>query len=156
MSALPPWNDLIAGNGCPFCALPPEQNEYMLKVADLGVSSMYLERNQTYSGYCLVIFNKRHVTGIEHLTAEEHTAYSRDIKNAADAIFKTVQPDHMNYATLGNVIPHLHYHLIPRYQDDGRWGAPVWTSKLEEMKQKKLTDQAYEDLVQRIRRNLVL
>jgi diadenosine tetraphosphate (Ap4A) HIT family hydrolase len=156
MAELPPWNDLIAGKGCPFCALPPEQNEYMIKIADLGVSTMYLERNQTYRGYCLVIFNKRHVTGIEHLTAEEHAQYSRDIKNAAEAISKTVQPDHMNYATLGNVMPHLHYHLIPRYKDDGRWGAPVWTSKLAEMADKKLDEAAYAALAGDIRRNLVL
>lgn len=156
MSALPPWNDLIAGKNCPFCTLPPEQNEFMLKVADLDVSSLYLERNQTYPGYCLLIFNKRHVTGLERLSVEEHRQYSADLKKAAGAIFQTVRPEHMNYASLGNVIPHLHYHLIPRYKDDGRWGAPVWMSNLSEMPHKKLDEAAYALLAGSLRRNLEL
>jgi len=32
----------------------------------------------------------------------------------------------MNYAVFGNVIPHLHWNVMPRYKDDGLWGAPPW------------------------------
>lgn len=135
MSAQPAekWDALIRGENCPVCAPRPDSNEYHDKVADLSVSTLYLVRNQTYRGYCVMIFNARHITGLEHLTQSEHDAFSADLRRAAQAIFKTVTPDLMNYATLGNVIPHLHYHIIPRYKNDPRWGAPIWESDLSTM-----------------------
>jgi len=39
----------------------------------------------------------------------------------------------MNVAALGNQMAHLHWHIIPRYESDPRWGGPVWTSTEEEM-----------------------
>ncbi len=155
MTALPPWDDLIAGKDCPFCAARPDVDDYAFKVADLSVSTLFLDRNQMHRGYCLLVFNARHVTGIEHLTPQEHAAYMQDFKRAADAVYAAMAPAHMNYATLGNVIPHLHMHIIPRYPDDGRWGAPVWTTRLEDMKNLHLpTEEHYLKLVDAIRRKL--
>lgn len=67
----------------------------------------------------------------------------QDLKRAADAVHKATTPDHMNYATLGNIIPHLHYHIIPRYKNAARWRAPVWTSTQEEMPRKELDAAGY-------------
>lgn len=154
MSTLPGWQDLIDGKECPFCAPRPDDDGFNIKVADLGVSTLYLDHNQVHRGYSVLIFKKRHVTGIEHLSTEEYTAFMQDLKRAADALYKAVQPDHMNYATLGNVIPHLHYHLIPRYKDAERWGAPVWTSSLAEMSKKNLDLAEYAALIAGIKKHL--
>jgi diadenosine tetraphosphate (Ap4A) HIT family hydrolase len=151
MSGLPGWDDLIAGKGCPFCSLPEDHDDYKIKVADLAVSSLFMERNQAFFGYCILIFKPRHVTGLEHLTAEEHAAFSSDLKRAGDAVFKAVQPDHMNYATLGNVIPHLHYHILPRYKDDRCWGGPPWLADAASRPERKLTEKEYVDLAEKIR-----
>ncbi|MBI1216866.1 MAG: HIT domain-containing protein [Alphaproteobacteria bacterium] len=132
-NALPPWEDLIAGKGCPFCPPRPDDNEFWLKVASLSAATLYIDRNQAYRGYCLLVFDKRHVTGLEQLDEDEHRALTTDLRRAALAISKAVSPDMMNYASLGNVIPHLHFHLIPRYENDPRWGGPIWTTKLEDM-----------------------
>lgn len=140
------WAALMRGEGCPICAPRSATNEYHDKVADLSVSTLYLVRNQTYRGYCVMIFNPCHATGLETLTAEEHAAFSRDLKRAADAIASVVKPDLMNYATLGNVIPHLHYHLIPRYESDPRWGAPIWESELATMQVTTLADDDFAQL----------
>jgi diadenosine tetraphosphate (Ap4A) HIT family hydrolase len=37
-----------------------------------------------------------------------------------------MQPLKVNVASLGNVVPHLHWHVIPRYADDAHVPAPVW------------------------------
>jgi diadenosine tetraphosphate (Ap4A) HIT family hydrolase len=37
-----------------------------------------------------------------------------------------MQPLKVNVASLGNVVPHLHWHIIPRYADDAHFPAPVW------------------------------
>ena len=39
---------------------------------------------------------------------------------------KALQPDKINLASFGNVVPHLHWHLIPRYLDDRHFPQPVW------------------------------
>lgn len=154
-STLPPWPDLIAGKGCPFCIPQPDIDQWGVKIADLSVSTLVLDRAQTYRGYSLLKFRARHVTGIEQLTTDEYDAYMRDLKQAATAVFHAVKPDHMNYATLGNVIPHLHYHIIPRWENDPRWGAPVWTSRLQDMVKIRLEDDnAYLTLAADIRRFL--
>jgi diadenosine tetraphosphate (Ap4A) HIT family hydrolase len=49
-----------------------------------------------------------------------------DLRTSASAIYQTVKPDHMNYELLGNSNPHLHWHIIPRYKTDPRWGQPIW------------------------------
>ncbi len=149
--ALPPFDDMHAGKGCPFCQPRPDVNEFWIKIADLSASSLYLERNQVYRGYSIMVFNGRHVNGIEHLNAQEYAAFASDLHKAATAISKGVGAEHMNYATLGNVIPHLHYHIIPRYKADPRWGAPVWTSKLEDMEKKTLTPAQYDEIIEKIR-----
>lgn len=154
-SGLPPWDDLISGKNCPLCEPYAEGNAYNFKIADLSVSGLYLERDQTYRGYCVMKFQARHVTGIEHLSADEYTAFMNDLRQSARAIAAVVKPDHMNYATLGNVIPHLHYHIIPRYQGDLRWGAPVWLTSLADMPKTKVSDAEYAELVAAIRAALV-
>jgi diadenosine tetraphosphate (Ap4A) HIT family hydrolase len=46
----------------------------------------------------------------------------------------------MNVESLGNVMPHLHWHVIPRYKTDPRWGAPIWPSDLREQIDRRLLD----------------
>ena len=41
------------------------------------------------------------------------------------------KPDHINIASLGNVMPHLHWHIIPRYRADPRWGGPIWPEEAQ-------------------------
>jgi diadenosine tetraphosphate (Ap4A) HIT family hydrolase len=43
-----------------------------------------------------------------------------------------MQPDKVNLATLGNVVPHLHWHVIPRYKEDSCFPASVWSEKQRE------------------------
>jgi diadenosine tetraphosphate (Ap4A) HIT family hydrolase len=44
------------------------------------------------------------------------------------AIRHVMQPDKINLASLGNVVPHLHWHVIPRWRDDRHFPAPVWAA----------------------------
>ena len=39
-----------------------------------------------------------------------------------------LEPDKMNLASLGNLTPHLHWHVIPRWRDDRHFPAPVWAA----------------------------
>jgi diadenosine tetraphosphate (Ap4A) HIT family hydrolase len=126
---------------CPLCLPRPEDSPNWLKVAALGVSTLYLDRNQTYRGHCQLVFDPRHVEGLESLEAGEHDAMMRDLRRAARAIVSTVRPDRMNYVSLGNVVPHLHWHLVPRYRSDPRWGSPIYTTDVNEMRVTRIEEQ---------------
>ncbi|MEZ0259507.1 MAG: HIT family protein [Alphaproteobacteria bacterium] len=121
MPAQSNWEDLTAGKDCPFCAPRGERNEFSLLVKKLSASTLYLDREQTYLGRCALIYSKRHVTGLELLTDAEYGEFMGDLRIAMKAIAAAVAPDQMNYASLGNSIPHLHYHIIPRYKTNPRW-----------------------------------
>jgi diadenosine tetraphosphate (Ap4A) HIT family hydrolase len=42
------------------------------------------------------------------------------------AVREVMQPEKINVASLGNMTPHVHWHVIPRYLDDAHFPSPVW------------------------------
>jgi diadenosine tetraphosphate (Ap4A) HIT family hydrolase len=97
------------------------------------MSSLYLSKNQTYRGHCQLIFDRRHVTCVAELSVDEWRGMSGDLFKAQAAITRTVRPDHINIESLGNIVPHLHWHIVPRYRNDPRWGSPIWLTSLADM-----------------------
>ncbi len=147
------WN-WMNGAHCPLCAPRPTADRFKIEIAQLTVSTLYLDRDQQYRGYSVLIFDPRHATGIEQLTPEEHAAFTGDLHRSAKAIYEAFRPDLMNYASLGNGIPHAHWHIIPRYESDPRWGYPVWATAVEELEAPQkvlLSDPEYESMVDRVR-----
>lgn len=51
---------------------------------------------------------------------------------AEQALSAIVQPDKINLASLGNAVPHIHWHVIPRFRDDPRFPNPVWGERLRQ------------------------
>lgn len=127
------WNKLISGEQCPFCQPRDDNNQFWDKIATLSTSTLYLNKKQTYKGYSLLIFDKCHANNPNDITQEQWLNFSQDLYIAQKAIQAVVKPTHINVAALGNQISHLHYHIIPRYDTDPRWGAPIWMNTPEEM-----------------------
>jgi len=125
------WKQLAYGHSCPLDAPRAPSNEQWEYVAALKVSTLYLAKNQTYRGHCLLILDLRHATRPDQLSPAEWASYCADLQKAETAIVRAVQPNHINIASLGNVMPHLHWHIIPRYQTDPRWGGPIWPEETE-------------------------
>ncbi|MEO8085120.1 MAG: HIT domain-containing protein [Ardenticatenales bacterium] len=73
---------------------------------------------------------------------------------AQGAIEAVVRPDHLNVASLGNQVAHLHWHIVPRYDGDPRWGAPIWTNTEAEMKRVSLPPHEHAALVRDIHARL--
>ena len=132
------WDQLAAGIGCAFDAPRPDHSAEWDAVAKLRAATLYLPQNQAYRGHCILVFDPRHATRLDQLNAREWEAYAADLHRAVRAIVAVCQPDHMNVESLGNVMPHLHWHLIPRYKTDPRWGSPIWPSDLREQADRRL------------------
>ncbi len=95
------------------------------KVRDLPASVAILGNDQFYRGYTVVIA-KTHATELYHLEGAELAQYLGDMVGVARAIDRAFHPRKMNYECLGNTVPHLHWHLFPRYADDPNAMRPTW------------------------------
>lgn len=144
------WRSYIAGATCPMCVKP----EKKLLIAELSVSKLYLNPNQRWLGYSYVVF-KDHVTDLHLLSEADSTAYYQDMMRAVNAIVKAFHPDKMNFDNLGNVVPHLHWHIIPRYAGDANWRNPPWSDWYEwDAKWAILTEDQYATIIEAIRSHL--
>jgi diadenosine tetraphosphate (Ap4A) HIT family hydrolase len=83
-----------------------------------------LQRANIQRGYTLVIWRGRHITEPTELTPDEASSYSQSVLKVARALMAYYKPLKMNYETLGNSLPHLHTHLVPRYVNDPAPGRP--------------------------------
>lgn len=119
------WPDLIRGLGCEMCeAGRPEADRYGVRIHKGVYSDAYLQRADVQRGYTLVIWRGRHVNEPTELDDAEATGYWAEVLDVAQALITVYSPLKMNYETLGNSLPHLHTHLVPRYLADPRPGQP--------------------------------
>jgi len=119
------WQLLIRGIGCGMCESErPDADAFGVCVQRGRFSDAYLQRKDIQRGYTVVIWRGRHVTEPTDLAEDEASGYWAEILSVSRALQAFYQPLKMNYETLGNSLPHLHTHLIPRYQADPRPGQP--------------------------------
>lgn len=130
----------------------PKTNQNAVWIAQLSISTLSLYRDQRFRGYCLLSFDDWDTTNFDALSSEEYQKFMLDLRTASKAIRVAVKPDHMNYELLGNMDPHLHWHIIPRYKNDPRWGYPIWEGRKTEWE--VLTDEEYKSLIEQIQSQL--
>ena len=80
-----------------------------------------------YPGFCRVIL-ERHATELTQLSGEERIGLMQVVFAVEEAVRETMQPDKVNVASLGNMTPHVHWHVIPRYRDDRHFPSPIWAA----------------------------
>ena len=112
---------------CPFClklahvdSLSREELVWQFphSIALLGLWQYYL-------GYCILVA-RRHASELNQLSESERIAYFNEMCWLAKAIEAAFHPRKLNYELLGNQVPHLHWHLFPRYDHDPDVLKPVW------------------------------
>ncbi len=78
-----------------------------------------------YPGFCRVIL-ARHVREMSDLAQNERRRLMAVVFAVEEVVREAMRPDKMNVASLGNMTPHVHWHVIPRYADDRHFPSPVW------------------------------
>ena len=112
---------------CGICAMIDRIKEGTFRdfVAELRSCYVILGDQQFYRGYC-VLFAKIHATELYLMPANAARALFDEMRLTAEAIAAVVKPWKMNYECLGNSEPHVHWHLLPRYENDELRFGPVW------------------------------
>jgi diadenosine tetraphosphate (Ap4A) HIT family hydrolase len=116
---------LRRGEGCGFCAEGrPDETPWGARVFAGEVTDAYLQRADVQRGYTVVVWRGRHVAEPTELEPEEAAAFWLELVLVGRVLERRFAPVKMNYEVLGNTLPHLHAHVLPRYADDPRPGWP--------------------------------
>lgn len=104
-------------NSCPLCTRVAElsgnkDNPFLIR--EFPNSFFVVGEHQYYEGYSQLIF-KDHQTELHELPAQTQSELFNELMIAGSAVAKAFQPRKMNYSCYGNVVPHIHWHLFPRY-----------------------------------------
>ena len=120
------WQQRKEGKGCAMCSsLGRGDNDYAAMVAELAYAEVRLERRSRLPGYCIVVWRHGHVAEPTELDREAADGYWRDVLAVARVVEAQFRPVKMNLLTLGNSVPHLHTHVVPRYVADPAPGGPI-------------------------------
>ncbi len=112
---------------CGICALIERirTNSFDDFVAELAESYVILGDAQFYRGYC-VMLAKTHATEIFLMPADEAHRVFEELRLVSEAIASVTRPWKLNYECLGNAEPHMHWHILPRYENDELRRASIW------------------------------
>ena len=102
----------------------PDETPYGVRFFAGEVADAYLQRAKIQRGYTVVVWRGRHVAEPTELSPEEASKYWLEVLEAGRRLELHLQPVKLNYDLLGNSLPHLHTHVIPRYADDPKPGWP--------------------------------
>ena len=113
------------GDGCPMCGEGrPHETRWGIRIFAGEVSDAYLQRADVQRGYTIVIWRGRHVAEPTELEPDEAARSWLEVLRVARALEEHLRPVKTNYDTLGNALPHLHTHVVPRFAEDPRPGWP--------------------------------
>lgn len=118
--------------GCELCDLAALKPVY----AD-GKLSVIIVDDANYPGFCRVIW-RDHVREMSDLPVEDRLLLNEAVYQVELAVVDVMKPAKVNVASLGNVVPHLHWHVIPRYTDDAHFPAPVWAAAVRQTEESTL------------------
>ena len=82
-----------------------------------------------FQGYCRVVWNE-HIRELTDLSSDDRGQFMNAVYRLESALRLSLAPDKMNVASLGNLTPHLHWHVIPRWTTDAAYPKPIWAVPL--------------------------
>jgi diadenosine tetraphosphate (Ap4A) HIT family hydrolase len=106
----------------------PEEGQLIWRGDDCRI---ILVNDSDLPGFCRVIWN-RHEADMTDLTYGEREHLMTLVFAVEEAIRHVMHPDKVNLAALGNMVPHIHWHVIPRFKDDAFYPGSAWSTRVQE------------------------
>lgn len=117
---------------CVLCH--PQKENVVWKNKELRVIQV---DDPLFPGYFRVIWNK-HIAEMSDLIDDERQLLEKVLLTVEKVVREQMQPDKINWAQFGNMVPHLHWHIIARYRDDSHFPESIWGSKQREVAEEKV------------------
>ena len=118
---------------CMYCDPGEKLNSLMKLVKKLRVSTLFILRDQSFKGRCVLMFEE-HRKEIDDISTDKQLLFIQDLSDAVSAIRSVFHPDKVNYAIFGDEVPHLHIHLVPKYKDGPLWGQAFCAQAVEPLR----------------------
>lgn len=134
---------------CLYCSSNELQKSLMIKICDLQVSTLFLFREQTYRGRCVVAY-KKHVNELFELSETERNLFMADVCNVASALQNAFHASKINYGAYSDKLAHLHFHIVPKYVDEYGFGETFEMNP----KKKYFSEEKYHEMIQKIQTEL--
>ncbi|MCE3028517.1 MULTISPECIES: HIT domain-containing protein [unclassified Salinicola] len=109
----------------PTFTLDPRLEQDSLHVIDLTLCQLRLSRDARYP-WAILIPRRSEVVELYHLDSEAQAQLWHEGTRLGEAMMGHYGGDKLNVATLGNMVPQLHLHVIVRTRGDDAWPGPVW------------------------------
>lgn len=91
------------------------ENRFLVR--EFETSVLVVHDIQFYAGHCVLLL-KNHVRELHQIPAVEYSLLMNELVRSGAAIAEAFKPWKLNYQCLGNEVPHIHWHIIPRYNGD--------------------------------------
>jgi len=109
-----------AATDCGLCEAPGGELVWTGELA-----RVVLVDDAAYPGFTRVIF-QRHVKEMTDLPAADRTELMNLVWLVESVQRAVLSPDKINLAALGNMVAHVHWHVIPRWRDDACFPDAIW------------------------------
>ena len=97
-------------------------------ISDLKLCTIRLIDNQKFP-WIILIPRRKGVTDITELTPKDQLLLMKEIVYSSKKMKKIFKTSKLNVEKIGNIVPHLHIHIIARYKNDNSWPLSVWVVK---------------------------
>ena len=121
----------------------------MIEIGHLRVSRVFLFKEQTYHGRCLVAYDG-HVNDLNELNDQQRNDFMADVAQVTRAMQKAFNPEKINYGAYSDKLSHLHFHLAPKYVDGPDYGGVFQMNPGKVY----LSDAEYVEMIVLIQKNL--
>ncbi len=136
---------------CLYCTNNQTLVDLMLPIGHLRVSRVFLFKEQTYHGRCLVAYDG-HVNDLNELDDAQRNDFMADVADVTRAMQQEFNPEKINYGAYSDKLSHLHFHLAPKYVDGPDYGGTFRMNPGEVY----LTEEEYDDMIKRMQVRLGL
>jgi diadenosine tetraphosphate (Ap4A) HIT family hydrolase len=129
-----------------------QDRSYPYLIHEFKHSYLYLGEHQYYQGYCVLVA-KGHYKEMTDIPDQDGRALFDEMMVTHRTLEKAFNPSKMNMCSLGNVVPHVHWHFFPRYSNDPQFNNPPWL-QMQHFESAKVTPQQRDEIIQIIQKVL--
>lgn len=140
---------------CPLCerVSKTKSKNYGYLIHEFKHSYLMLGEHQFFQGYSVLVA-KDHYKEMTDMPLPLRNDIFQEMMQASKAIEHAFSPKKMNMCSLGNVVPHVHWHFFPRYENDPQFFDPPWL-RMKEFDAAKISSEEAQGNIRKIQSSLL-